>query len=667
VKLRASVVIAILAAACGSKDSSKGNGKAVPQPLVKRVDKDIPDGLDLKLSDGKQGAGAYDASKVAAARKLGDADVQQLLARAQPLTAEPGDQQAFALRPASQPAPRTGDTITQSFPPPASSLLPPAATDANAPLQVLRYMPEGEVELAPELTVTFNKPMVAVTSQDDAAKTTPVKLTPQPKGRWRWIGTRTIVFDPEVRFPQATTYKVEVPATKTSFTFETPAVKLQRYWPQDGNPQRLDVPMFLELDQKVDPQALAAVIKVHVSGPSRSGDPWGGGSTSTVPFRILSASEIAGHKELKASAEQATKAEHDGRWIAIRPLNDLPPDAQITVEIPPGAPSLEGPNKTKIAQSFSFRTYPPLRVDDQNCRSAGDECGPGTPLTVYFNNPIDTAKFDPKLVKVEPAVEDAKVVASGRAVAVVGATKARTTYKVTIGGGLTDEFAQTLGGDVSQQVVITDARPTFYGPRGVVVLDPAAAKPTYDFFSTNHSSFKVQVYAVTPADLKAFGFYLQNSWNRDTPPRLPGRKVFDDVIKPKDTPNELVETSIDLGKALTSDGFGHAIVHIEPTPWTESYRAPELTAWVQATKLAVDAHVDGEMLQAFVTELDGGKPAADVAVTMMPTRATATTDAQGLATIPLGPSATGTYYALAQRGNDTAFVSDDTYFDDYGR
>jgi uncharacterized protein YfaS (alpha-2-macroglobulin family) len=666
VKLRACLVIAALGAVAGCGNKDRSQGKRAAPPLAAKQDKDIPEGLDLRLSDGKQGAGAYDASKLAPARKLGDAEVQQLLSRAQPLAAQPDDQQAFALRPASQPAPRTGETIKQSFPPPASSLLPPAASNAGDKLQVVRYMPEGEVEIAPELTVTFNKPMVAVTSQEDAAKTTPVKLTPQPKGRWRWIGTRTIVFDPDVRFPQATTYKVEVPATGTTFTFETPGVKLQKYWPSGGAPQQLDVPMFLELDQKVDPRALASLIKVRTSVPMKGGDPWGNGAASTVPFRLLDAREIAANKELKLFADAAKKAEHDGRWIAIRTISKLPADATVTVEIPEGTPSLEGPNKTKAAQTFSFHTYPPLRIDRTYCASASEECGPGTPLTFYFNNPIDVAKFDPKLVKVQPAVADMKVIASGRAVAVIGDTRARTTYTVTVGGGLLDEFKQTLGKEQSRQFVIGDARPTYYGPRGVVVLDPAAPKRTYDFFSTNHGAFKVQIYAVTPSDLKAYGFYLQNHWNHDDPPKLPGRKVFDGEIKPKDTPNELVETSLDLSKALSPDGFGHAIVHVEPTPWTEPYPPPDLTAWVQATSLGVDAHVDGDQLQAFVTELGGGKPAAGVVLTMMPSHTTATSDAQGLASIPLGASVKGTYYLLAKRGNDTAFVAEDADFDDYG-
>src|ERR1700733_11009252 len=204
------VAVAALFAACGGHKTDKP-----PAPIPDRVivqTKDLPDGLDLRVSNGKQGAPAFDHATLAPATKLGDADVQQLLARSKPIAGDPADLQTFALRPASQPPPRTGETIKSSFPPPASSLLPPVASDANKALEVLRYMPEGDVPIAPQLSVTFSRPMVPVTSQSDAAAVTPVKLTPTPKGKWRWIGTRTIVFDPDVRFPQATTYQVEIPS-----------------------------------------------------------------------------------------------------------------------------------------------------------------------------------------------------------------------------------------------------------------------------------------------------------------------------------------------------------------------------------------------------------------------------------------------------------------------
>ena len=195
-------VTGLVAASCGGKKDPPSSGdQRAPAPLALAA-QEPPEGLDLRVSDGKQGPPAYDRAKLAPAKKLPDGEAQALLARADPIANDAADAQAFALRPATRPAPRTGQTIAGTFPPPASSLLPPppASSDAGKELRVLRWMPEGAVPLAPELSVTFSQPMIAVTSQTDAAATTPVKLTPQPPGRWRWIGTRTILFDPEVRF-----------------------------------------------------------------------------------------------------------------------------------------------------------------------------------------------------------------------------------------------------------------------------------------------------------------------------------------------------------------------------------------------------------------------------------------------------------------------------------
>jgi hypothetical protein len=87
---------------------------------------------------------------------------------------------------------------------------PPAVP--TGPLTVLRRQPEGAVPLAPHLSVTFDRPMVALTAADAAAGTVPVTLSPAPEGAWRWLGTKTLLFQPAGRFPMATRYTAEVPA-----------------------------------------------------------------------------------------------------------------------------------------------------------------------------------------------------------------------------------------------------------------------------------------------------------------------------------------------------------------------------------------------------------------------------------------------------------------------
>jgi uncharacterized protein YfaS (alpha-2-macroglobulin family) len=608
----------------------------------------------MHVSNGRSGAPAFDRAKLAAATKLSEADVQALLSRARPIQNEAGDQQTFALRPKSQPPPRTGQTIKGQFPAPPSTLLPPKSNDTGKDLKVLRFAPEGAVPIAPELSVTFSQPMVAVTSQEDAAKTTPVKLTPQPKGNWRWIGTRTILFDPDVRFPQATTYTVEIPAgvkstnggalkDATKFTFETPPPTMVSSYPSSYEPQRLDVPMYALFDQKIDQAAVLSHIKVNANG-------------SPVAIELYDASK---NKQLAAVVEAAKKNEQDGRWIAFHATQPFPKDAQITVELGAGLPSAEGPNVTKTAQSFSFHTYPPLEIRRAEC-GWGDVCRPGMPFAIEFNNPLDDDKWDDSLLSIKPDIGDVKIVESGVGVSVMGVTKARTTYKVVVSGGVVDQFGQTLGKDVSLTFAVGDAYPTFFGPEGMVVLDPAAKKPTLDFFTTNYEQLKVKLYQVEPRDYDAWIKYENERWNHDHPPAMPGKKVVDTLVKTTNDKNALFETSVALDKALQHAGLGHAIAIVEPYPWKERYEPPRIEAWVQSTRLAVDAYVDNDQMIAFATELGTGKPAAGVELEMHPFGIRAKTDDRGLATLPLGTRALkSASYLTAQRGDDVAFITDE--------
>ncbi len=665
-------LLSFVVTSCGGKSTgtqpTNGGqlGSASPlsdQALV--LLKDAPPGLDLRISEGKVGAPAFDTSKLPPARKLSPPEAEALLSRTRPLQADPDDYKAFALRPGSQPAPRTGNTIKGQFPAPPSSLLPPPASDAGKDLKVLRWMPEGNVPLAPELSVTFSQPMVAVTSQSDAAANVPVTITPQPKGKWRWIGTRTVLFDPEVRFPQSTTYAVEIKAGTRSmnggamkaahkFTFETPAPSLTTRYP-NGGPQRLDVPMLLAFDQKIDAQAVFSVLKVTANG-------------QVVGIKMLDAAELAKHKTLGPIVDGLNKSEQQGRWLAFRATSEFPKDAQINIEVPVGTPSAEGPNKTTKSQVHTFRTYPPLKIVSEGCGYQG-KCPPGTPFTVRFNNPLDADKFAQEQVTVGPDVPGLKVVQQHNTLSLIGSTKARTTYKVNVSGGILDEFGQTLGPDAPLVWKVTDAVPTFYGPQGMVVLDPAAKAPTLDFFTTNYEQLKVRLYQVEVADLDRYGFAMRNQWNKDKPPQWPGRKVFDQLVKTAIGKDSLVETHIDLKAALDRTGLGHALAIVEPYPWTERYDPPRLISWVQSTKLAIDAYVDADQLIAFATELGTGKPASGVALEIRPHGIKGTTNEQGMATLalPAGKQVKGSHYLVAKRGTDIAFVSDSSgYWNEFG-
>ncbi|TMQ07006.1 MAG: hypothetical protein E6J90_44595 [Deltaproteobacteria bacterium] len=661
----ASLALFSVLAACGGRGGTTsapaGSGSS-PQDRPLTQSKDGQAGLELQLSSGKEGPPAFDRARLAPARPLSEAETAAVLQRLKPIAAQPDDQQSFALRARSQPPPRTGETIKSSFPPPASSLLPPPPATGGA-LRVLRYMPEGAVPLAPQLSVTFSQPMVAVTSQTDAAAATPVALSPQPRGRWRWIGTRTIVFDPEVRFPQATTYAVEVPAGTASasgdklaqpvkFTFETPAPTMVSHVPA-GSPQRLDVPVFVVFDQRIDPQAVLSHVSVKAAGKPRM-------------VRLIDAAEIARDAQLAAMVDSARRAEQDGRWLAFRPTEDLPPDTVIDLEIGAGTPSAEGPNTTRQPQTFQFQTYPPLKIERSECGWRG-ECRPGMPFAIAFNNAIDTERFDDSLVTVAPAIPGLKVVAAGASLSLIGLTAARTQYRVVVSRSVTDEFGQTLGSDAALTWSVGDASPTFFGADGLVVLDPSAKQPTLDFFSTNFEQLKVELYAVTPADYDAYLLAMRDQWNHDRRPTLPGRKVFDQRVATGGGRNQLAETHVDLRPALAG-GLGHAIAVVEPYPWnTKDSPPPRQISWVQSTRLGIDAHVDNDSLVAHAIRLDTGKGAAGVALELRPYGIAGTTDDRGMATLALGAAALkGAHVLVARLGDDVAFVAEGAYWSESG-
>jgi len=651
-------ILAAVAASCGGHGAGTsapaGSGAAPPDRALVQA-QDAPPGLEIRVSSGRAGPPAVDHARLPPARPLPDPEASALLARMKPIAAEPDDARSFALRDRSQPPPRTGQAIQTAFPPPASSSAPPPAGETGE-LRVVRTMPEGSVPLAPELSVTFSQPMVAVTSQADAAQVAPVKLAPQPPGSWRWIGTRTIVFRPDVRFPQATSYRVEIPAGTASatggklarpvrFAFETPPPTMVSHYPE-GSPQRLDAPMFALFDQRIDPAAVLARIAVKAAGQARA-------------VRLLDAAEIAREPQLAAVVDGARRGEQDGRWLAFRATEPLPPDTAIEVEVGAGTPSAEGPGVTRKPQSFRFSTYPPLRVVRSQC-GWGGECHPGMPLEIEFNNPLDAERFDEQQVAIAPAIPGVKVLASGRTVQLVGPTAARTRYSVVVSRGVVDEFGQSLGHDAPATWSVGDAAPTLFGPDGMVVLDPSATRPTLDVFSTGYDRLSVQLYAVAPADFEAYRTAVRNQWLGNRTPPLPGRKVFDQRIATGGGRSQLAETHIDLRPALGPGGLGHAIAVVEPSPWTARSAPPHLISWIQATRLGIDVHVDSDRLVAHTSQLDTGKAAAGVALQLEPYGIAGMSDDRGLATLALADGQRkGAHALIARKGDDVAFVTGD--------
>ncbi|MBT9585116.1 hypothetical protein IV102_17365 [bacterium] len=551
-------------------------------------------------------------------------DLKQLLSRLTPLKAQPEDRVDFALREGSLPAPKTGKRIPQAFPP-AQNLNPPAID--KKPVEVLRYAPEGEVELAPQLSVTFNQPMVDLSSTA-VPKSVPVRLSPEVPGEWRWVGTQTLVFKPKTRLPMATEFKAEVEAAKpVSWTFGTPAPRLKQSYPT-GNGIALRPVLFVAFDQRIDVDKVASLLELS-------------GGNQRIPLRRANAEEIVRDERVRA----LSKAAEPERWVAVVADQPLPAGTHFSLKIPAGTPSLEGPRTTTAVQSFNFSTYFPLAIDGQSSQNQA----PGSPLWVSFNNPL--APGQPLLVSVTPELPGMRAVVRGDNLWIHGRTKGHTKYTVTVPASLRDTFDQKLGPTPPLEFQMGGAPAMFVPPRKrFVLLDPAGS-PQLNFTVVNHKKLSVTVRAVKPEDWKAYHEALNHRYDQDKF-QLPGEVIMEQEIDAAKVEDEIEQVTLDLSKAFGESS--QLLVQVVPPELEEGQkRYRTYYGWVQRSKLGANLAADGDKLLVWVNQLADGKPVAGARVRFVGGPAQGETGSDGLATLKWGNDEGG---LLISHQNDSLFV-----------
>lgn len=623
--------------------------------------KDNESGLRFRLSEAPEQSETRVTNRVAFATVLSGPETESILKRLSPMKEEATDEATFSVREKSLPPPRTGRTIEQAFPPPVSLAL----TDekSSGPVEVVRFSPEGDVPIAPNLSVTFSQPMVAVSSQDEAAQNVPVRITPEPTGHWRWIGSRTLLFEPDVRFPMATQYSVNVPAgTKSvnggslavakTWTFSTPPPVVKQTYPAANSTQARDTLMFVEFDQRIDPGAVLKTVSV-MAGQKR------------LATRLATREEIEADEPVRDLVKRAEK----DRWLVFRAIGvngdtkrALPVDTGITISIGRGTPSVEGPLTTKDPQTISFRTFGSLHFTRKRCGWAESQvCTPYDVWNLEFTNKLKAEDFQESQVRIDPAIPGIRVSLWENTITLEGIKKPNTTYRVTIDKFLQDQFGQTLGEDKTVDFQVA-AMPPWLGlsTHSFVVLDPAGPRQL-SLYSVNYTTVKVSVFSVGPEDWIRYQTYrqLHSRGPNDAAARkavLPGRLVYSRQIDFKQAPNDMIETAIDLTPAL-KNGLGQAIVSVESiTPASDVYHNP-LLAWVQSTQIGLDAFVDNDELIGWASSLQDGAPLGDVQLEILPARVAGVTGADGLAHLKLQPQSKPEVGLLvARRGDDVAIL-----------
>jgi alpha-2-macroglobulin len=616
--------------------------------------------LQITLREGQKQDPKAAERPIAEGVPLAQARIEKLLEMfTEPLQSQK-NRPEFFKRPGSKPAPRSATPKEMPFPPTTDGSPPP---DVQAPeLKVLSIAPEGALERAPRLSISFNTPMISVSdpASDEQGDPLGIKIEPRPEGKWRWLGTQTVIFEPKgAEFPRATDYKVTVPAGITDVngsklaeartqSFNLPRPKVESFSPTSSG-LGLEPLIYFVFDQPVEPETTLKLI--HLKEGSQE-----------VPIQQLTVSEAeALQKGVTQNFEEALK----NRIFYFKAKQKLKPGTSYTLVVDKGIKSAEGPLLSQNAQTSGFSTYAPLTLSSRYPQE-GEEVSPFNEFYLYFNNSLDEEKFDSGWVTVKPEIEHLKVRAQGGSIYIGGIKSGKTSYTVTVSPKLTDAFGQTLGKQLELTMKTGRApKALSHGFQSFTLLDPTV-EPGLPIYTTNIDKLDLLVHRVTPAQWGDYLGFLYEHQRAYTPEdrrklRLPGEKVVEKSITLDKKPDQLVSTRVVLSDYF-DDREGNLVVWVkDPTEDKENYRQREFFTWVQGGKLGLDVEIGSENVVALVTDLIDGKAKSGAVVRMGSSEKAC--DKDGLAVFPL-PSAAAAICQVEVNGS-SAFIPHSTY--GYGR
>ncbi|MBY0547185.1 MAG: Ig-like domain-containing protein [Candidatus Obscuribacterales bacterium] len=587
--------------------------------------------LTAKTRDAKLEAAP--TAKLLDAAPISQDEVERIFARVTPLKL-PSKVSLNLPEPIKPPA-LPQKQVNLPFPPTTEPIAAPVSKAVDrSPLRVVRYSPEGELRAeSNQVAITFSQPMVPLSSITESRGSRPpfIKLVPEPEGRWRWVDTRTLLFEPlKKQFPLATVYSVTVPAGVKSaignalpkavtWSFQTAAPQVVDFQPQELA-HSLRPHMVAMFSQPLNKQA--AIKKVSLIAKS-------GGRSKSVPVSLLTDEEVK--KDAYLSMVISDKS---NRYLMFKPTLALSPGTEVEVKLGAGIPGASGSRTMSQSESKTFKIYPRLEAYTL------EPMEPTASVTVSFTNNLDARLFKPSMVQIRPSIPGAKITQSGSEISISGAKKFGVKYSVVLSRALTDVYGQKLITDEPVPFTVRRFVPSMYGSYDRSrAFTLAPGQTNFSLFTINYSSVRVKLYKVEPS-----------GWTNGVGLSPAQKPVWSSTLRIQSPPDQVAETKVNL-KPFLQTGHGQFVLHAEPAPQKDTPYKEVLSLWLQSTNLAVRALKDSRQQQVMVTALDTGRPVAGA--TVKAGKISAVTDAHGVAVLK-GVSACSIIQATL--GSDSAYA-----------
>lgn len=388
---------------------------------------------------------------------------------------------------------------------PAAALLLLAGLDAAAQVQVVSKTPHGPVadmNAARAIAATFSSPMAALSSAEKMGEACPLEVfrvkdrltaenypshasaaladfreTEPVKGRCRWQGTQTVVFEPEEPLAPASLYAARARAfafggnalrEDAEWFLETPRPALTQSVPHnDTRWLPLDTVFFAAFNLPMSSSRARDFIELTERAPDGS------------VRNLLAGVRLAKDEEVKKLWPHRWEPVSTGTVVAVRPAAPLKPDHAYTLRLLSGLPAAEGNLGLTETRNLVYETHYSFRVRETP-RSA---CLPDN-FTLAFSNPVkfsDLRKHmsvDPSTAIPSPWRGDydhdgsrdhyARVVRHSLPSSMF---RPATPYKFKISPELPDIFGNKLGAEAAFEMAAMDYCTFWTMPTGFGILE----------------------------------------------------------------------------------------------------------------------------------------------------------------------------------------------------
>ncbi len=287
-------------------------------------------------------------------------------------------------------------------------------TGDTVPLVITHVSPVGKTESigeAAKILIGFNQPMVPLSMIEKGGTRALLNIEPRVKGRYRWLGTRTLAFIPDDTLPAATRFEIRLDRDKirsltgmaldrdTSWSFETVRPALIASIPYHGEDfVEPGARIYLRFNVAMSAKRARNRIKIYY--------------TKGVPSKVWGAKEQPGKPKFRGDVDftirelrDAEKKEYplsewnNNQTLVLVPKRALPVESRIEIALHAGLLGRTGNLGTEDESVLEFNTYNEFTLLEYDRTTPAEN-----PLRLVFSNPVVISDVVNN-IKTEPPIE----------------------------------------------------------------------------------------------------------------------------------------------------------------------------------------------------------------------------------------------------------------------